>query len=188
VFSTAGVYVLKLTASDSELTANDDVTITVKPANQAPVVNAGEDRSITLPNTANLNGSVTDDGLPEGSTLTITWSKVSGPGTVTFSNPNSTVTTASFSTGGEYILRLSASDSQLIGIDDVAITVTLPLNQAPTVNAGLDQTATLGDNLLINGGNEFSLDNGEILGWTEVTGFAWTQATSGINGFPASFE
>ena len=40
--------------------------------------------SAAMPNAAALNGTVTDDGLPNN-TLTITWSKVSGPGTVTFS-------------------------------------------------------------------------------------------------------
>jgi RHS repeat-associated protein len=187
-FSAAGVYILRLIASDSELTSQDEVTITVNPANQSPLVNAGPDQSITLPDSATLNGTASDDGLPLGSTLTVSWSKVSGPGTVTFSAPNSTVTTASFSTGGEYVLRLTASDSQFTSSDDVNISVTLPPNQPPVVNAGLDQTTTLGDNLLINGGNEFTLANGKILGWREVTGSSWTQAVSGINGFPASFE
>jgi hypothetical protein len=48
-------------------------------ANQAPVVNAGLDQSVTLPSGANLTGSATDDGLPSA-TLTHQWSKVSGPG------------------------------------------------------------------------------------------------------------
>jgi len=88
-FSAAGSYVLRLTASDSALSATDDITITVSPANQAPVVNAGADQTITLPAVANLAGTVTDDGLPNPpATVTKTWSKVSGPGTVTFGTPN----------------------------------------------------------------------------------------------------
>lgn len=48
------------------------------PTNQAPSVNAGADQSITLPNGATLNGTVTDDGLPSGSLVTL-WSQISGP-------------------------------------------------------------------------------------------------------------
>ncbi len=35
-----------------------------QPVNQPPVVNAGVDATITLPATASLDGTVTDDGLP----------------------------------------------------------------------------------------------------------------------------
>lgn len=91
--------------------------------NEAPVVNAGPDQTITLPDSAVLNAIVSDDGLPEGSTLTSTWSKVSGPGTVTFGDPQSPGTTASFTEAGSYELQLTASDSQLSGSDRVTITV-----------------------------------------------------------------
>src|SRR5262249_46558411 len=91
--------------------------------NQAPVVDAGPDQTIDLPNVATLNGTVTDDGLPSKGALTITWSKVSGPGDVTFSDPSSAVTTASFSTDGVYVLRLTGDDSKLSSSDDVTVTV-----------------------------------------------------------------
>jgi hypothetical protein len=63
------------------------------PVNQAPVVNSGGNQTITLPGNATLNGSASDDGLPTGSTLTTTWTKVSGPGTVTFGNASNAATT-----------------------------------------------------------------------------------------------
>ncbi len=94
------------------------------PTNQAPVVNAGNDQTITLPNTVSLNGTATDDGLPNPpSALTTTWSKVSGAGTVSFGDSNSLNTTASFSQSGTYILRLTANDGALLTTDDVSITV-----------------------------------------------------------------
>ena len=53
------------------------------PSNQAPTVNAGSDQTITLPNSAALAGTATDDGKPNPpGTLPISWSKLSGPGTV----------------------------------------------------------------------------------------------------------
>jgi RHS repeat-associated protein len=122
-FSVAGTYVLKLTASDTELTSSDTVTITVLPSNQPPTVNAGPDQIVTLPNSASLSGSVIDDGLPSGSTVTVLWSKTSGPGSVVFGNPNVAATTASFSAAGTYTLRLTADDTVLSANDEVVITV-----------------------------------------------------------------
>jgi hypothetical protein len=95
------------------------------PGNQAPVVNAGPDQSILTTASAALNGTVTDDDLPNG-VLTTQWTKVSGPGTVTFASASSRVTSASFSLAGTYVLRLTASDSVLSASDDVTVTVNAP--------------------------------------------------------------
>src|SRR5207253_3036445 len=105
-FSAAGSYVLRLTASDRALSATDDIKITVNAAsstNLPPTVNAGPNQTITSPASANLNGTASDDGLPAGSTLTTTWSKVNGPVTVTFGNVNAQRTTANFSSAGTYV-------------------------------------------------------------------------------------
>jgi hypothetical protein len=94
------------------------------PVNQAPNVDAGPDQTITLLAVANLTGTVTDDGLPNPpAAFTTTWSMVSGPGSVIFGNAGTPVTTASFSHAGEYILRLTATDSELSASDDVTINV-----------------------------------------------------------------
>ena len=92
--------------------------------NQAPVVDAGLDQTITLPAVANLDGTVTDDGLPDPPGVTTSlWSKVSGPGVVTFGVPTDVDTTASFSLPGPYVLDLTADDSELQTSDTVTITV-----------------------------------------------------------------
>ncbi|PYS41722.1 MAG: hypothetical protein DMF71_10775, partial [Acidobacteria bacterium] len=171
-FSVAGTYVLRLTASDSQLSSSDDIVVTVIPENHAPAANAGPDQQITLPNVANLNGSVSDDGLPAGSTLSSIWNKVSGPGAVTFGNPNVTVTTATFSVAGTYVLRLTANDSQLSASDDVQIVV-IAQNFAPTVNAGADQTITFPANASLNGSvSDDGLPSGSSIAitWSKVSG------------------
>jgi hypothetical protein len=97
------------------------------PTNRAPVVNAGADRTITLPATASMAGTASDDGQPSPpGQVTVAWSAVSGPGTVTFGSPNALSTSASFSAAGAYTLRLSASDSALTSTDDVIVTVSAP--------------------------------------------------------------
>jgi hypothetical protein len=125
-FSATGSYLLRLVASDSELTGTGTVTITVNPfgTNTGPTVSAGSNQTITLPSGATLTGSGSDDGLPDPpGALTYTWSKVSGPGTVAFSATGSVTTTASFSQSGSYVLRLSATDTDLTGSGTVTVTV-----------------------------------------------------------------
>ncbi|MGH7186723.1 MAG: putative Ig domain-containing protein, partial [Pseudomonadota bacterium] len=90
--------------------------------NTPPVVDAGADQLNAIPIPAKLKGSVCDDSLPNGA-LAFTWSKVSGPGTVTFANANAIETTATFSAAGTYALRLTASDSQLSASHDLTVTV-----------------------------------------------------------------
>ena len=94
-------------------------------ANQAPVVNAGTAQTVTLPAGATLSGSATDDGLPNPpGALTYAWSKVSGPGTVSFGNTANASTTASFSVAaGSYVLRLTASDGVLSASDELTVSV-----------------------------------------------------------------
>jgi hypothetical protein len=128
-FSTTGTYVLRLTASDTALSAYAECQIIVSPVpiNQAPVVTAGPNQSIQLlVNQVSLAGTVSDDGLPAGTTVTATWSMTSGPGTVTFGNASAAATTATFSTSGTYVLQLTASDSVLLGTSNVTVTVLAP--------------------------------------------------------------
>ncbi len=186
-FSEAGTYVLRLSATDTALGANDETVVTVTPPNHAPEVYAGADQTITLPGIARLSGSFADDGLPQGGALTVAWNQVSGPGTVTFANPASAVTTATFSEAGVYVLRLSATDGELTKADDVTVTVnpTAP-NQSPVVNAGSDVSVELNANLVRNPGNDEELLNGEIRGWSEAGGNSWTRGISGTGSFPES--
>jgi uncharacterized protein (DUF1800 family) len=94
--------------------------------NQPPFVNAGMGQSVQLPGFAQtgsvtLTGSVTDDGKPAAPTLT--WTRIAGPGTATFTAPNSASTSVSFSLAGTYVLRLTASDSALSGYADTTVVV-----------------------------------------------------------------
>jgi len=127
VIATPGTYVLRLSVGDGALTTTDTMTLVINPVpppNRAPTVNAGADQLVILPATAALAGTVTDDGRPNPpAAVTTTWSKVSGPGTVTFGNANATATTAAFSAPGTYLLRLRANDGSLSTTDDVSITV-----------------------------------------------------------------
>lgn len=98
--------------------------VTLSTTNQPPTVNAGADQTLSLPNQATLQGTVTDDGRPNPpATVTTTWSKVSGPGAVTFTNAKALITNVSFAAAGSYLLQLSASDGSLSAADQMVVTV-----------------------------------------------------------------
>ena len=139
--------------------------------NVAPVVNAGSSQNIILPNTAFLDGTVTDDGLPS-STVT-SWSKVTGSGTVTFGNAASVDTTATFSEADTYVLRLTADDGALTRSAEVTITVYPWVEAVPDIRglwtAGpVTGFATACQNPFDNG--PFSDPGGETFWITNQTG------------------
>jgi PKD repeat protein len=104
------------------------VTVTVAPANQAPVVDAGLDTDGEARTAISLDATVTDDGLPSPpGAITTLWTVEPGaPGTATFTDNTAIDTTASFDTPGTYTFRLTADDSALTGDDTVVVTVTDP--------------------------------------------------------------
>jgi hypothetical protein len=142
-FSTNGVYVLRITVSDTELEAYDEVTVTVASyGNERPYVNVDYMGSATvLPESAMLEASVSDDGLPDG-TVTTAWTKVSGPGPVVFDDTQAIDTIAHFSVDGLYTLRLTASDGELVDSDTVSVYVEpgYEAYRCPVTNADLSGT------------------------------------------------
>ncbi len=74
-----------------------------------PVIDAGVDRSLVLGGHTYLLGKVI--WLEDSPANVARWTKTSGPGSVSFANVASPVTTATFSTPGDYVLTLVASGS-----------------------------------------------------------------------------
>jgi RHS repeat-associated protein len=144
IASKAGLYVVQLIANDGQLNSAPVTTWINAAVNQAPVVSAGSNQSITLPATrVTQYGSATDDGLPNN-TLTVSWTLVSGPASVIFSSPNTAITDVLFSVPGTYVLQIAANDSQL----NSTATATVTVNPAPPTvvlapaMAGPDVTGT----------------------------------------------
>ena len=99
-----------------------------------PNVSAGADQTITLPDSAALSGSVSDDGLPDPpGTVTTSWSQVSGPGSATFTDSQAVDTQVTFPIDGTYVLRLTADDGELSASDDVTISVLPEQGQQVTI-------------------------------------------------------
>ena len=100
-------------------------------SNRPPHVSAGADQVVQLPAAAQLSGTASDDGKP--APLSYTWTTTSGPGTATFSAPHALQTAASFPVAGTYVLRLTATDSQLSDYDELTVSVYQP-GQTRTVS------------------------------------------------------
>ena len=173
-----GTYVFRLTVKDnSGATAYDDVSIVVKPApNKAPIANAGTDKIITLPvNSVTMNGSGAD---ADGSIMSYSWSKVSGP--VQFASNNLSLSNAVVSNliAGTYVFRLTVKDnSGTTAYDDVNIVVKPqpvkipPANKAPVANAGTDKIITLPVNsVTMNGGGTDADGSITSYNWSKLSG------------------
>jgi hypothetical protein len=147
-FSAPGEYVLQLSVTDGNLVGSSSLVVGVLPAgtvNQPPTASAGPDQTVLMPGTAALHATFSDDGLGAGNLpapTSVTWSKVGGPGTVSFSpNATSIDVAAGFSAPGTYVLRLTVSDGQYNATDDMNVYVENPGRTAMLV--GTDSNCAL---------------------------------------------
>jgi hypothetical protein len=92
-------------------------------ANQPPVVSAGPDQALYGNLTTTVDGSAAGGQPNPPGSMTTTWSKLSGPGTVNFGSASAVDTTATFSAAGTYVLRLTATDGGLSSHDDVTVEI-----------------------------------------------------------------
>lgn len=110
--------------NDTDRTCSRYVYPALGESNERPQASAGADLELVLlGNSVRLDGAVIDDGMPEGEEVEISWTAISGPGEVTFADPSSARTIASFSESGRYILSLIAHDGELLGVDQVEVDV-----------------------------------------------------------------
>jgi rhamnogalacturonyl hydrolase YesR len=142
--------------------------------NQPPKITAGPDLDVILPATAHLDAVVTDDGLPQNSAVTVQWAVLSGPGTVTFTNPYAIDTQAAFSATGAYYLQFTASDTDLTISDTIKVNVyPTGYQYPPDVNAGEDIALYLPDTLVQMKGlvSDDGLPNGTLTAtWSQQSG------------------
>lgn len=111
--------------------------------NFPPRVEAGVDRVVMLSGATHLEGWVRDDGKPNP-VPTVEWSRLAGPGAVSFSNPTALATSARFAAVGDYALQLQADDGALRSSATVRVRVIpaapeTPLAVVPTTAYTIDE-------------------------------------------------
>ncbi len=145
-FSLPGTYSLQLTAHDGHRLTSSTVTWIVRTPrlNLPPSVSAGPDQTLGWTFETQLEATVTDDGLPNPGPLQTLWSVVSSPGPVVFSDPQSSLTRATFIEPGIHVLRFTANDGDAAASDDITVAVH-PDNLPPSVDAGPDLDLVIPD-------------------------------------------
>ena len=167
-----GIYQFQLTVTDNNgAISTDMVQVTVNPApNKLPVAQAGSDITIALPvNNITLSGSGTD---ADGTIVSYSWSKVSGPSNYNIANSGSAVTNVSGLVDGVYQFQLKVTDNEGATATDIITVKVNPVpNQSPVANAGVNQTIVLPVNSVTLSGSGIDPD-GKIVNyeWTRISG------------------
>ena len=159
----AGTYVASLVVNDGQLNSNiATVSVTAARANAAPMSNAGNAQSVVAGTLVTLDGSTSSDA--NGDTLTYNWSLTSKPtgSSAALSTATSARPTFTADVAGTYVASLVVNDGQLnSNIATVSVTAARA-NAAPVANAGVAQSAYLGD-LVTFDGSASSDANGDSL-------------------------
>lgn len=118
--------------------------------NIAPVADAGDDVAAEVGELVRLDGGDSYD--PEEDTLTYSWALMSSPSGSGAKLINSTWADPEIfiDKDGTYEVMLTVSDGALSDTDTVIINATRP-NDAPTADAGTDQTVYVGTTVTLNG-------------------------------------
>lgn len=173
---TTGEYIFQLQVTDAQgATDSGYVTVNVNPANtQAPVANAGPDRTIQLPKDSVWLNAFRSTGN-SGDSIHYYWQILASPSgsKAYFSDTLSPQTILQKLIAGTYVIQLTVSDSNNVtASDQVNIIVLPPANKPPVANAGADITIMLPYNTAtLNGSASYDPD-GTIVSyrWTYISG------------------
>lgn len=164
-----GDYLVDLQVSDGAAAATDQVRIRIlAPANQAPVAEAGRNRSVTLGDTTRLDGSSSYD--PDGDSISFSWTFAGLPAGSALADGDlvdAGTATPSFlpDVAGTFTLEVRVSDGSLTDTDTARVTVTDPMDLPPVADAGLDVDVPLGDAAWLDGSGSYDPE-GDAITWT----------------------
>ena len=154
----------------------DQVVITVKQVNKAPVANAGPDQSVNELSSVTLDGSASTD--PEGSPLTYKWTAPAGITLSSTSVVNPTFITPEVTINTSYTLTLVVNDGIVDSPVDQAVITVLNVNKTPVANAGFDQTVNKGATVSLDGSASTDPDGTPLTyKWTAPTGITLSSTT-----------
>ena len=169
------IYYFFVTAVNSLGESAESSVVSVKPqsgdTNQAPTAEAGVDQTVSEGKTVYLVGSGSD---ADGSIAQYTWSSASS--SISIVDSDSSDGNASFiapevdASGDSFTLTLRVTDDDdASGLD--TMTVTVENNEAPTVDAGVDQSAVAGTTVNLKGSASDSDGTVVAYSWQENSAF-----------------
>ena len=159
-------------AANVESDFSNEVSAALSTTNQAPVASAGPDQNVSEGTTVTLSGANSMD--PEGGSLAYSWSQVLGP-KVTLINPSAAQATfvpPNVGPGGAALgFELTVTDSGGLKSADTCLVNVIWINQAPTANAGTDQSVNEGQIVTLNGAGSTDPENLALnYLWTQLSG------------------
>ncbi len=159
----------QLTASDGVNNPVDSITVTINADDDAPTTDAGPDQSIAETTLVTLDGTASID--PEGVTLTYSWAQTAGPA-VTLSDANvaqPTFTALDLLVNTDVTFQLTASDGVNNPVDSITVTINAD-NDAPTANAGPDQSITEATLVTLDGTGSSDPEGVLSYSWAQTAG------------------
>jgi subtilisin family serine protease len=128
--------------------------------NIGPWVSSGQEALAVRGEAVPLSGEFLDDGLPDPPAgVTLSWSQLSGPETVTLSDPAIAQPDFTPVTNGEYTFRLAANDGEVTTYNDVMINV--QGFNPPQITSSPERNAVVGEGysytMTFTGGDEETL-------------------------------
>jgi hypothetical protein len=174
-----GTYAFQLKVTNATGgTATAMVYVYVNSLNVAPVANAGNDTTITLPtNSVKLNGTKSYD--PDGTIVSYNWFMSSGASGVTIVNANTaTPTVVGMPSAGRYTFVLTV-------MDNGGMTATAPVTVTLNAGSGTGNPGSGSASLIADAGSDVSLalpadslvldgSHSSAVGGT-ITSYAWAQ-------------
>ena len=171
-------YTFSLVVNDGTISSvSDEVVITVKKINQAPVANAGANQSVNEGALVTLDGTGSSD--PDGNPLTYKWTAPAGITLSSTTDAKPTFTAPEVTINTSYTLSLIVNDGVADSpADEVVITVK-QVNKLPVANAGDNQTVNKGVLVTLDGTGSSDPDGNPLTYlWTAPAGITLSSTTA----------
>ncbi|MBA3612813.1 MAG: hypothetical protein H0W49_07830 [Nitrospirales bacterium] len=155
----AGTYQVQLIVNDGQEDSTPDMVL-INTQNSKPVAHTGQDQTVPVGSTVNLNGSGSHD--VDGNSLTFQWSLIAKPtgSTATLSNSTSIQPTFSADLVGLYVAQLIVNDG-MENSDPITVTITTG-NRPPVADAGQDQNVPVFSLVTLNGNASNDSDGDDL--------------------------